>query len=285
MPAKARPSALRPGGVDVEVGRGCPDEHDRLSERDDDEQLEALGEVGGLDVPCLGSELRTTRDAVEEHRRDVVDCERDQPESGPRLVLDERARDPERPGRGEPDEDRQRPFALDRPRPRGREGQEQVPTHLDGDVRAGEQETPRPERVRNGYCHHERREHDPHQQQADNRRVRIELVRHPCGVVPRPPDDEQDECRLAGAPPREVVEQQVRHLRDGEHEDEVVEELERRRPLLLPRVAVALEARRCSRRAQRGRNRARASGAAMIGSRASPPITAVTAPRRGPQTM
>ena len=37
----------------------------------------------------------------------------------------------------------------------------------------------------------------------------------------------------------------MRHLRDREHEDEVVEELERRRPLLLARVAVALEAARC----------------------------------------
>ena len=45
----------------------------------------------------------------------------------------------------------------------------------------------------------------------------------------------------------------MRHLRDGEDEDEVVEELERGRPLLLPRVAVALEA-RVGRRAQRGRS-------------------------------
>ena len=36
----------------------------------------------------------------------------------------------------------------------------------------------------------------------------------------------------------------MRHLRDGEDEDEVVEELQRRRPLLLPSVAVALEAAR-----------------------------------------
>ena len=46
----------------------------------------------------------------------------------------------------------------------------------------------------------------------------------------------------------------MRHLRDGEDEDEVVEELERRRPLLLARVAVALEAARLrlSSGAQRG---------------------------------
>jgi hypothetical protein len=46
----------------------------------------------------------------------------------------------------------------------------------------------------------------------------------------------------------------MRHLGDGEDEDEVVEELERRRPLLLARIAVALEAAplSCDRLGQRG---------------------------------
>jgi hypothetical protein len=52
--------------------------------------------------------------------------------------------------------------------------------------------------------------------------------------------------------PGEIGEQEVRDLRDGEDEDEVVEELERRRPLLLPRVAVALEAACLGCGAQRG---------------------------------
>ena len=47
---------------------------------------------------------------------------------------------------------------------------------------------------------------------------------------------------MPGALPRQVVEQQVRDLRDREHEDEVEEELERRRPLLVPVVVRTLEA-------------------------------------------
>lgn len=58
-------------------------------------------------------------------------------------------------------------------------------------------------------------------------RVRVELVREPGRVVPRPPDDEQHERRLGDALPGQVLEQQLRDLRDREDEDEVVEELER----------------------------------------------------------
>ena len=44
----------------------------------------------------------------------------------------------------------------------------------------------------------------------------------------------------------------MRDLCDCEHEDQVVEELERRSSLLLARIAVALKARRLRGRAQRG---------------------------------
>ena len=64
-------------------------------------------------------------------------------------------------------------------------------------------------------------------------RLRVEHVRHPGRVVPRPPDDEQDEHRLSRPVPRQVAEQQMRDLRDREHEDEVVEQLQVRGVLLL----------------------------------------------------
>ena len=69
--------------------------------------------------------------------------------------------------------------------------------------------------------------------EADGDRVRVEHVRDPGRVVPRPPDHEEHEQRPAGPAPRQVAEQQMRHLRDGEHEDEVVEQLEVRGVLLL----------------------------------------------------
>ena len=71
------------------------------------------------------------------------------------------------------------------------------------------------------------------QQEAHDDRAGIELVRDPGRVVPRPPDDEQHERRVADPLPRQVLEQQVRDLRDREYEHEVVEELERRHTLPL----------------------------------------------------
>ena len=109
-------------------------------------------------------------------------------------------------------------------------------THLDRDVRAREEQPVRTEGLRNRDRHQEAAEHDSHQEQADRDRVGIELVRHPGRVVPGPPDDEQHERRLSCALPGQVVEQQVRDLGDREDEDQVVEQLERRRPLLLSGV-------------------------------------------------
>ena len=37
--------------VELQLGRGRPDDHDRLAERDDQEELEALCEVRGADLP------------------------------------------------------------------------------------------------------------------------------------------------------------------------------------------------------------------------------------------
>ena len=119
-----------------------------------------------------------------------------------------------------------RGLPLGRAPPGDDEGQERMPPDLDRDVRSDEEERAAPERVRNRDRHHEAGEHDREHEQPDDDRVGIEHVRDPGGVVPGPPDDEQDEERPAGAAPGEVVEEQVRHLCDGEHEDEVVEELE-----------------------------------------------------------
>ena len=115
-------------------------------------------------------------------------------------------------------------------------------THLDRDVRAGEEQSVRSERLRDRDRHQEAPEHDSHQQQADRDRVGIELVRHPGRVVPGPPDDEQHERCLPNPLPGQVVEEQMRDLRDREYEDEVVEQLERRRPLLLAGVPLTLKA-------------------------------------------
>ncbi len=212
-------------------GRGAR-EHDRLAERDDHEQLEPLREVRGLDLPAAPVEAGPPRHAVEDERRRVVDRERRQPEPRPGRRVDEPAREPERRGRGEPGQDRAGAAPLDRPALRRGEGQEDVPADLDRDVGAGEEQPAAGEGLGDRDREQQAAEHQPDQEQPDDDRARVELVRDPGRVVPGPPDDEQREQRPPGAAPGEVVEQQVRDLRDREDEDEVVEELERRRALL-----------------------------------------------------
>jgi hypothetical protein len=129
-----------------------------------------------------------------------------------------------------------------------REREERLAPDLDRDVGADEEQRPAPERLRDRHRHDEAAEHDREHEQPHRHRIRVEHVRHPGGVVPRPPDDEQREQRVAGARPGQVVEQQVRHLRDGEHEDEVVEELQVRRVLLLVGRGAAQEPAHAARR-------------------------------------
>ncbi len=231
MVRKATANAATVALRELELRRRRAGDHDRLAERDDDEELEPLGEVLGPDLPGLGREPRPPGHAERHERPGVVERERRQPEHRPRRALGDAAGDPEHAGGEEPDQDARRARPLDRPR-RGRgEGQERVPPDLDHDVGDREQQPALAERLRDRDRHQQARQHQRDQQQPDERRVRVELVRRPGRVVPRPPDHEQHERRLAGALPRQVREQQVRDLRDREDEDEVVEELEARRAL------------------------------------------------------
>jgi hypothetical protein len=124
------------------------------------------------------------------------------------------------------------------------ERQEQKAADLDRDVRAREQKAVLPERFGDGDCHREAREHHREQKEAHRDRVRVDLARDPRRVVPRPPDDEEREQRVAGSGPAQVVEQQLRELRDREDEDEVVEELERGCVLLLTASSTRVPAHR-----------------------------------------
>ena len=226
-----------PGGVQVELGRRRAGDHDRLAEGDDDEELEALGEVRHLDVPALAAEVPPSGDPERGERRAVVDEERRDPQQRARGPVGQAAGDPEHARGDEPHEDRAGALALDRAAVRGREREEQVASDLDRDVRAREQQRPVAERLGDRDRHHEAREHQPDQQEPHDDRVGVELVGDPRRVVPRPPDREQRDERLPDALPGEVLEQEMRDLRDREDEDQVVEQLERRRPLLLSRRA------------------------------------------------
>ena len=227
--------------VELELRRRRARDHDRLAERDDDEELEALGEMRGLDRPRLVPEPPQPGDPVEDERRGVVDCERGQPEQDARRAVGEPTREPERARGREPDQDVFRTLALERASRGGGEGEERVAPDLDCDVRGGEEEASVAERARDGHRNQEAPEHEPEEQDAHDGRVGVELVRDPGRVVPGPPDREQRDRRMERALPGQVVEQEVGDLRDREDEDEVVEELQRRRALLLVLVAAAPE--------------------------------------------
>ena len=112
-----------------------------------------------------------------------------------------------------------------------------MPADLDHDVGTGEKERA----VAEGPGYRDRQdeagEREPDEDEADDDRLEVELVRDPGRVVPSPPDDEQRKSRVPRPLPAQVVEQEMRDLRDREDEDEVEEELEARRALL---AAVAL---------------------------------------------
>ena len=72
----------QPCDAERQLGRRRAGDHDRLAERDDDEQLEALGEVRALDIPGRRVELLAARHAVEDERRRVIDPERHEPQHG-----------------------------------------------------------------------------------------------------------------------------------------------------------------------------------------------------------
>ncbi len=107
--------------------------------------------------------------------------------------------------------------------------------------------------------------------------LRVDHAREPGVADPGPPQHAEHEQALGDALPGRVVGHQLRALREGEHEDEVEEQLERRDRLLLAQHGG--EARGCGEmrrwpRADRGRSRARASRARRSVSRRTTALAA-----------
>lgn len=142
-----------------EVGRRRARDDNRLTQRDDHEELEALCEVLGADLPSVLAEARLPRDPVDDEWSAVVDSERGDPQRRPRRSIDESAGKPQRAGSGEPDEDAARALPLDRAAVRDDEREEEVSPDLDRDVRPHEQQGTVAERLRDGDSHQEAREH------------------------------------------------------------------------------------------------------------------------------
>ncbi len=182
-------------------------------------------------LPLLQVERAAPRQPVARRRAEVVERQRERPDERARLPVEQRPDDPRdrrhRRPRRHADERLAAAVAAAH-----RQQAERVARQLERHVGAREQQRAVAEGVRDRDRHPEAREHAEHQDQAHADPVGVEPVDHPGRVDPRPPDDEQQERGLRRARPGEVVQQQVRELRDREDVDEVEEQLEVRRALL-----------------------------------------------------
>ena len=206
-------------------------QHDALAERDDHEQLEALAEMGALDLPLAHRRAPTPGQPIGGQRRREVEPERSQPQNpAQRFGVDDAAGDPQRRREHAPGQDLAE--VLVEPPARRDRDDERVAPDLQTRVGAREQQRVLAEPLRDRDRHQQAREHHEDQHEPDRHRVRVEPVGHPRRVVPRPVQRDEHERRLGRARPADVREQMVRQLGDREDVDEVEEKLEERRALL-----------------------------------------------------
>jgi len=158
--------------------------------------------------------------------RAVVERERQDPGEQTRIAVQERAGDPHGSGNARPRE-QLRVVAAHALAPE-RDHHEPAADDLDRDVSRRETDRLVAERPGDLGGHDEADQHQREHQHAHRRQVGIDPVGRPGGVVPGPPDREEEHERLDRAAQGEVVEEVLRELRDREDIDEVEEELDTR---------------------------------------------------------
>jgi len=189
---------------------------DRLAQRDDDDQPEALGEVAGLDLPLVH-----TADV----EADDVDPDGEDPARGPDRAVED-------PGEDEQQRDGQHracEAADDVGQARVLAAEEDVGADVqDAHDGVGDAEGQRvaAERVRHGDGGDQHRRRGGEERDAEQAVVGGRLVAEPGVGGPGPPDDDQDRHALEQARPGGLGGEEGGDLRDREDEDEVEEELQ-----------------------------------------------------------
>jgi hypothetical protein len=84
------------------------------------------------------------------------------------------------------------------------------------------------ERSRHGERHHEHRPDRGEDREPNGAFLGVEGVRQPRVRAPGPPQRAEEQQAPHEATPRRIAEEEARHLRDGEDEDEIEEEFQRR---------------------------------------------------------
>jgi hypothetical protein len=192
------------------------DRDDRLTQRDDDDESEPLDEV-----------LRGDAEAshVTDQRTEVHDRDRDPPEGDTGGSLE---------GGRDHEEDR----GDHRPGERPHDGPEQIPVTATGlgeqhemeaadhQIGDGERHGVPPEGLGRCERHQEHRAGRGEHGQPDAALLRIQHVGEPGVRGPRPPDDGEQQQAAPEPAPGGVLREERRDLREGEHDDEVEEQLE-----------------------------------------------------------
>jgi hypothetical protein len=135
------------------------------------------------------------------------------------------AEDPQRAGCRQPHGDPHEVHGVVGSVPREGEDGEDAPAELEDRERDREDECALTEGVGDGAAHEKAHEHEADEHAAHERLLGVEPVGDPGRVDPHPPDRGAEDDGVEDAERRLLVDEQVRDLGHGEHEDEVEEEL------------------------------------------------------------
>jgi hypothetical protein len=226
---------------DRHLAEGRAHHQDRFAERDDDEQSAPLGHVAAFDVPVGDRRAAETGHVEPGGRSDELDRQRARPNGEPQIAVDQRARNPHCCRQRVPCADALEVAVVPGTVPAERPQHEQVAADLDGRIGAGEAEGAAVERLRDRYRHHQPGQHEHEQRDARRRGLRINPIGRPGRVDPHPPDPHEEQHGLREGDEGEVLDQGVRELRDGEHENQVEEQLDERDAVGLVPGAAAQE--------------------------------------------
>jgi hypothetical protein len=221
-------AAGRDDGRDVlpaDAGDADDDGEDRLSEDDDREQAEPLGQMLRVDG-------RLRNEAPAEEGRTQLECEREAPEPVAGRLRDREGEEPDGDCRRERREveNGERPGRLD---VADRARIEQEEHDADADVGDGEGGRAARESLGDVGRQGSDREHGEEGEQAVDEIVGVEAVPVEREPRPRPPHGDEEGEKAEESTQGEVVAQRRPQLGDRDHEDEVEEKLEPRRLAVL----------------------------------------------------
>ena len=204
------------------VNQHRAEQQNGFAQRDDEDLLVALQQVQTLQRPAVHRRRALSGQPEAQIGRAVIHQHRDDPELQP-VGGNQRAGDPEKPRERAPRAELGVVPAHRLAAKHQRHVARAQKSHHD--IGAHEQTRAPLERVGDRHGHQDRAGHQRDHQETPGGVVRIDPVRGPCGVVPRPPDGGEERGGLNRAGPRHVLQQEMRELDDREDVNEIEKQL------------------------------------------------------------